>query len=496
MWCMDNPQINRSAVKKPVSAAQLCCVHIVAVAVPVLLLRFEAPPWWTLGIGGFVISLTYLYIAYSESQREQFWLSPLSFFFWWYSVGYGISAIYAATQAYDPGFLPLVTQVVPGEDIAAGYVITVVGALSLHLSYSAVLYLRSSAMRSKLGDSERSDFRLWFLCFALGLIELWKPELFSFLGAGRSVLQDAPIGILLSFCLLPREYFGLDRILYRFLFLTGNALLLLFAFISGSKYLTMLSLLPAFSAMLARPRLKKTLPLLVVGGAGIYLFIVAPIITIARMSNIDESRSQRIQSAVGETVTEFNEDLQFALQEQVERLLYRQFESTSAGFIVGDVRAHGLKYGETMQNLSYAFIPRMLWPEKPTVTRGGWFTAYLGASGSEEEAETSTGIYSAAELYWNFGFPGVIFGMALMGGVFALLLTMVGGGPHQLVIPMIVFINLVLRIVEQASASEVFVVLIYLLLFTFIYRYFSPPTEGVQGEFSIHRTTAIGMRRS
>src|SRR5437879_2171848 len=185
------------------------------------------------------------------------------------------------------------------------------------------------------------------------------------------------------------------------------------------------------------------------------------------MSNMDESRSQRIQSAAGETVTVFNEDLQFALFDQVEHLLYRQFESTAAGFIVGDVRDHGFKYGETMQNLTYAFIPRILWPEKPIVTRGLWFTAYLGSSGSEEESTTSTGIYSAAELYWNFGFPGVILGMAVMGYMFALLFVSVGNGPHQLVIPMIIFINLVVRIIEQASASEVFVQLVYLLLIMF-----------------------------
>jgi hypothetical protein len=234
---------------------------------------------------------------------------------------------------------------------------------------------------------------------------------------------------------------------------------------------------------------------MLIAGAFLYFFVVAPIIMTARRSSIDESQSQKIQSAAGETVTSFNEDLQFALQEQVEHLLYRQFESTSAGFIVGDVRERGFRYGETMQNLTYAFIPRILWPEKPTVTRGSWFTAYLGGSASEEESQTSTGIYSAAELYWNFGFAGVVLGMALLGGVFALLFTMVGPGPHQFVVPMIVFINLVERIVEQASASEVFVVLIYLLLFTFIYRYFSPPIGGVQGEFAFYATTAVRKHR-
>jgi hypothetical protein len=482
------------AVKRSISATNLCCIHGAAVAVPVLLLRFGAAPWWTLGIGGLVMSLAYIYIGYAEGQRETFWLSPLSFFFWWYFVGYGVSAIYAATQTYDPGFLPLVSQVVPGEDIAAGYIVTLIGALALHVSYSAVRHLRSNGMQARQDTSERSDFRLWFFGFTLGLVEMWRPELFSSLGAGRSILQHAPFGILLSFCLLSSEYFSLDRIMYRFLFVSGNVLLIVVAFISGSKYTSMLALLPAFSALLARPKLKKMLPLMVVGGAGIYLFIVAPIIATARLSNVDESRSQRIRSAAGETVSTFSEDVEFALMDQVERFLYRQFESTSAGFIVGDVRDHGFRYGETMQNLTYAFIPRLLWPEKPMVTRGNWFTSYLGAAGSEQEAATSTGIYSAAELYWNFGYPGIIFGMALMGSLFALIFSMIGAGPHQLVIPMVIFINLNIRIVEQASASEVFVGLIYLLVLTFLYRYFSLPTSGVQNGGFVAQAKASGAR--
>ena len=108
------------------------------------------------------------------------------------------------------------------------------------------------------------------------------------------------------------------------------------------------------------------------------------------------------------------------------------------------------------------------------VTRGDWFTAYLGGSGSEEEATTSTGMYSAGELYWNFGVPGVVIGMFIMGWMFGFLIHSRTGDVETSIVPIIIFVNLLARIVEQAAASEIYVLLIYFVLLTYLYRYLEP----------------------
>ena len=79
----------------------------------------------------------------------------------------------------------------------------------------------------------------------------------------------------------------------------------------------------------------------------------------------------------------------------------------------------------------YTFIPRLLWPDKPSVSRGAWFTAYLGAAAREEEATTSTGISATGELYWNFGVPGVAVGMCGIGLLYGLLWRMAGANPQK-----------------------------------------------------------------
>ena len=85
---------------------------------------------------------------------------------------------------------------------------------------------------------------------------------------------------------------------------------------------------------------------------------------------------------------------------------------------------------------------------------------------------TSTGMYSAGELYWNFGAAGVIGGMAIIGVLFGYLFSEVGPGPHRQVVAMAIFVNVLARIVDQASATELLVLLVYLIVLLAAYRYF------------------------
>ena len=116
---------------------------------------------------------------------------------------------------------------------------------------------------------------------------------------------------------------------------------------------------------------------------------------------------------------------------QLDDFLSRQFEAVSTGYLVGEVRRDGYQWGDTMSYAMYAFIPRLLWPNKPSVSRGAWFTAYLGAAAREEEATTSTGISATGELYWNFGVPGVVIGMCGIGLFYGLLWRMAGTNPQK-----------------------------------------------------------------
>ena len=59
-----------------------------------------------------------------------------------------------------------------------------------------------------------------------------------------------------------------------------------------------------------------------------------------------------------------------------------------------------------------SYIPRVLWPEKPKFMTGQWVTDNFG---SGPEVQSSTGPTWIGELYFNFGWPGVVIGMMFLG---------------------------------------------------------------------------------
>jgi hypothetical protein len=65
-----------------------------------------------------------------------------------------------------------------------------------------------------------------------------------------------------------------------------------------------------------------------------------------------------------------------------------------------------------------SYIPRVLWAGKPETTIGQWVTDTYG---SGPRIRSNTGASWIGELYFNFSYPGVIFGMLLLGIWFRLL---------------------------------------------------------------------------
>ncbi|MDS4020246.1 MAG: hypothetical protein RKR03_07015 [Candidatus Competibacter sp.] len=72
-----------------------------------------------------------------------------------------------------------------------------------------------------------------------------------------------------------------------------------------------------------------------------------------------------------------------------------------------------------IKDLLYIFIPRFLWPGKPRFMPGAWFTWYLGGASSPEAASSATAMMLPTEMYWMYGWVGVVVGMILLGLLYA-----------------------------------------------------------------------------
>jgi O-antigen polysaccharide polymerase Wzy len=72
-------------------------------------------------------------------------------------------------------------------------------------------------------------------------------------------------------------------------------------------------------------------------------------------------------------------------------------------------------HGETLTPLLATFLPKIVWGDKPSVATGQLMNREFHVS---EIADTYISPSHLGELYWNFGWPGVVLGMAMIGGLF------------------------------------------------------------------------------
>jgi len=94
--------------------------------------------------------------------------------------------------------------------------------------------------------------------------------------------------------------------------------------------------------------------------------------------------------------------------------LSRGSSSEEGGLVMSLAERDGFIGPILIEGLATIFVPRFLWPDKPTYAPGAWFTWYLGQADAPETATTSTAMMLPTELYWMFGVSGVIIGMGFM----------------------------------------------------------------------------------
>ena len=455
-------------------------IHVWLVAVIASTLYFDNPVW-TLLIGGALVTPAFLIMGLSEARKAPLWLSPLSFYFFWSTIGLGVSALYTASRVQSGESIDFSIAFVSPEDLADGYVVLLLGSLALHAGLQATRPL----LTRKVREENAPVFRLKWLVvlWMIGLLYCWKTTWFVFIGAPAKPLQWACLTAVASLALIPRQYFGLSRNSFALLLTVGTAGLLVVNARSLSKAYIMYSFLPLMWMALAhRVRARRT-AVLGVALVLFYLVFVAPAVTRAR--NRVALGGESVASAITNSSSPLGalaspEAFVTSLSQQVEHFLERNFEAIATGFLIGEVRKDGFRMGETMEYAAYAFVPRVLWPDKPNVTRGAWFTAYLGFAAREEEATTSTGITATGELYWNFGIPGVLIGMFGIGCLYGLLWKMAGENPIARPLHMLLYVMITIGgMLDMPEAVTVYAavsseLLIFGVVFMFLRVHYTP----------------------
>ncbi|MDP8986459.1 MAG: hypothetical protein M3N97_15750 [Pseudomonadota bacterium] len=123
-------------------------------------------------------------------------------------------------------------------------------------------------------------------------------------------------------------------------------------------------------------------------------------------------------------VENFGKILQLALsaenrvnsgRHRAQTLLERSSLRASVQMIV-ERTGNGVPYqdGYTLTPLAATFIPKIIWPDKPDVPTGQLVNKEFHVAEGEDVYISPSHL---GELYWNFGWPGVLMGMSTIGGI-------------------------------------------------------------------------------
>lgn len=109
------------------------------------------------------------------------------------------------------------------------------------------------------------------------------------------------------------------------------------------------------------------------------------------------------------------------------------------------------QHGYTLLPMVMAFIPRLLYPDKPSIPTGQIMSRQFHLSESEDTYSSPSHL---GELYWNFGWSGVLVGMTLVG----LLLGFIGAKfnlAEAATVTRVLIVVVTIRQVILASEGEI-----------------------------------------
>jgi hypothetical protein len=220
-----------------------------------------------------------------------------------------------------------------------------------------------------------------------------------------------PMGIVIlayAYCVYRRPYVLLA--------LLGTiAVQMVFGFVTDSKGQVLIGvIIVVFCKLLVDGKLPKAW----LGFAAAFILVVFPVLQANRIAmGLRGTVYSQAAQDIGATLSRALE-----AQESLSSGRYRSetfFERSSmkhsvAMIVTGTGDTQQFQRGHTLAPLLTAFIPRLIWPDKPDVETGQLVNKEFHVS---DEAATNISPSHLGELYWNFGWLGVLAGMPIIGAL-------------------------------------------------------------------------------
>ena len=190
----------------------------------------------------------------------------------------------------------------------------------------------------------------------------------------------------------------------------GSTAVVLF-YTMGSKLTALLVLtLPVLAYYYAHGRLPKKAT---IASALILVFVIVPVFNTYRLHGRELGTVQRLDLTVRDA-SQWSSDRY--LNNSFFAFMSRMSQVTAVAAVISDTgRTVDYRYGETLFLAPLGvFVPRVLWPEKPSISLGREFGATFHLKDAPDvETEVSPSV--VGDYYWNFGLAGVVVGMYALG---------------------------------------------------------------------------------
>jgi hypothetical protein len=404
-----------------------------------------------LACAGIIYGFWSVWLAVLESRSTALQCNPLVTYQLWQAGTLGLSPLYITLNYSAGDALPLGSRLVGLDQVAHGHAILAVGALTLYAGMKQFQPKEKIARKGTMRETSQLELLTYFSAGALVLI--FVRQIGLVVGSALAGLSTMPLAALSLFALNFSPKLRRSKLVYWTVLAVGTITLLLLYARGDSKMMLSFSFAPIALAALRRMRV-GSLIIFGIGFAAIYLLMIVPLVALMRTTvRRDENGERSLFAAQGADVRgklqqKFRDDPELYAKTSLDNTMLRLSDSVPAGFIDGSVSSYGLLYGEGMSYVPTTFVPRLLWHDKPMIDPGRYFTVALGGASDVSVVTTSTGQTSAGELFWNFGWPGVILGMYLLGAAISMVHWRAGGGnPTVGVLEMTAFIGVTLSFV-------------------------------------------------
>ena len=372
-----------------------------------------------LGLSAALFLLWSLWLVNREMKAALLALNPVVCYQCWQVATLGLAPLYIVLSSEFGAGVSFGNYTLPLETVAYGHAVTVAGSWAF---YAGMKRFQPREAPGESAGGWGAPGASLLIATAVGVaFQLRREVIASYVGSAVAQLLLLPLVVLCMVALNPPPALRRSAEVQLGVLLLGSAGLLLLSALRDSKMEVMFSFLPLAWWALYRNK-RGLLAIIGLGLVVLYVGLIAPLVSHMRNSGaIDEKGIVRLltpgftEQAANSMREDYASDPRGYFETWADATLNRMCDPCAAAMAVTLAHDNGFLQGRGLEYVPMAFIPRVLWPGKPLIDRGRDFTTALGWAADASQATTSTGQTSAGELYWNFGWPGVLVGMYLLG---------------------------------------------------------------------------------